>query len=63
MAGLSKQHFQAIADVIANVRSRYPEQDARLAVMGIERELAAYFTTQNPSFDRARFIEACEAER
>lgn len=48
LAGVSKQDFEAIA--AAACKHAVPE--------GFVRELASYFTTQNPRFSPERFVAA-----
>jgi len=49
---LSKQHFQAIADIL----SYHGATDAMV------QDFADYFATENPRFDRVRFIKAVKGE-
>lgn len=49
---MSKRHFERIAAIIARARD---EGDAATADR-IAADLAAYFATANPRFDRERFI-------
>lgn len=56
MAGLSKQHFNAIADIL-----KYSQKDEN-GFIGIEcliRDLGNYFKSQNPNFDEIRFRKDC----
>ncbi len=50
MAGLTKQHFTAIANAINEAQGDYNE---------LVNKLIEYFKTQNPNFDETKFKEAC----
>lgn len=52
---LTRKHFQAIADIIAQAQKR---DDACVAYQ-IALNLCILFKVENPSFDRARFLRAC----
>lgn len=66
---MSKRHFEAIARIIrtqveAIEQSGDPKssQYSRTVASGIEfvaRGLADAFASENPRFDRARFLQAC----
>lgn len=59
---LTRQHYKAIAEMI---RKQYKNEStsvavyARPAVIEIARELADYFASDNPLFDRNKFMAAC----
>jgi len=51
--GLTKKHFKRIAEEI-NTEILKENNAEKLAV-----KLAEYFATENPNFDRQRFLTAC----
>lgn len=59
---MTRKHFEAIAAIIA---TRVPfadpkhEEWAAAAVAELAENLAGYFATENPNFDRHRFLKAC----
>jgi len=63
MAGLTKQHFEAIAEIIRK-NAFTPNKVIRLYSDGEKepssflKELCNYFETQNPNFNASRFREA-----
>ena len=59
-ATLTKRHFIAIAKVLAEHESKGNTDD--VARRCIARDLASYFNTQNPLFDRSRFLTAAKVE-
>jgi len=68
---MTKKHYVAIAKTMAALRAAYcPENrpghniDAgyRQATTDVSEELATYFASENPRFDRARFLTACGLE-
>ena len=60
MAGLSKQHFSRIAEII-RINTYTQENDGYryCSVETIIQEIADYFKTQNPLFNENRFKKAC----
>jgi hypothetical protein len=59
---LSKRHFEAIAAIIA--ANRHRSSSIELFRMGVVMdELADYFSSQNPRFDRQHFVDACTKYR
>lgn len=65
---LSKKHYQAIARAIHEARKDTAPTNAspqrELWIEGaIVRNIANTLQADNPRFDRARFIEACETGR
>lgn len=60
---MPKKHYQAIAAIIAEEWNRKREHvdyyGAQTALRHAAGKLAAYFATENPRFDRARFLAAC----
>jgi len=69
---LTRKHYQAIAGIIANQDPpRTAEQlfktvwiDGKVyALDNLTIDLAAYFKTDNPNFDRQRFYKAAGTER
>jgi len=63
---LTQKDFKAVADVIANNHTHLDDCDADYYQGGrydsansIAGQLADYFATQNPRFDRSRFMQAC----
>ena len=64
---MTKKHYEAIAAIIASTRNNatlYPSNGhARGETLEVTASrLADYFTTDNPRFDRARFLQACGVE-
>lgn len=59
MAGLTKQHFKAIAEIINgfNIRKFNIENDTNILIL--INQLSDYFKSQNPLFDENRFKKAC----
>ena len=69
--GLTKQHFEAIAEILRSEvylddaykkdRSISKEmiEENHETVLRIVDKLISYFKTQNPQFEEARFKEAC----
>lgn len=58
---MTRKHFEAIAKII-NARLAWADavQYGYIdATQKIANEMADYFATQNPNFDRARFLKAC----
>lgn len=64
---MTRKHFRAIADAVAEAR-RANDYDTTEPTAGIDavddvaRNLADSLRQFNPSFDRARFLEACGVE-
>lgn len=54
----TRKHFKAVAKIIAGNRG----QGVEYTLDNIASELADYFATQNPRFDRNRFMKACAVE-
>ena len=54
----SKKDYEAVATVISRVVEAYDYPP--VSVMEVARGLAEYFAADNPRFDRARFLGACE---
>jgi hypothetical protein len=50
---MGKKMYEAVAAIIRNARTKGDLRD----------RLADYFESQNPAFDRIRFIEACEKKK
>lgn len=61
---MTRKHFEAIAAIIAN-RKGWPDstiqfdQGYETALDHIEDDLADYFETVNPNFNRDKFLKAC----
>ncbi len=57
---MTKKHYQAIAVILLHhkkcIDSGFEPKQT------IAHDLADYFTTDNPRFDRSRFLEACGIE-
>ena len=51
---MTKKDFQAFADIINKLIDDYYSAAWRVA-----EDMADYFETRNPRFDRGRFFEAC----
>lgn len=61
---MSKKDYQAMARVLYSVRRFAPYEGGQEHMLSeVTREVANVFAADNPRFDRARFIEACETGR
>jgi len=60
MAGMTKRHFQAIANVIASYGPAPATGDPEHLRRQIASDLATICRGENPQFDRQRFLKACE---
>lgn len=66
---MTKKHFEAIAAIILDERPAtlwgmtddYSDGN-RDGIKTIAERLADYFATENPQFNRARFLAACGVE-
>lgn len=60
---LMKKDFKVIAEIIAdNTGELHNENCNHYMIVGrnwLVQELANYFTTQNPRFNRQKFLDAC----
>ena len=58
---LTRKDFKAVAEIIETERDVWEckNSTARSALAQIARDLADYFATQNPRFDRQKFLNAC----
>jgi hypothetical protein len=64
---MTKKHFESIAAILARHKTWAPlgrsAKPVRGAIVGsLARDLADYFATENPRFDRYRFLRACGVE-
>jgi len=60
MAGLSKQHFEKIAEILNNLyNNTTPDSIYKSCVKDVTEDLSNYFKTQNPLFNENRFKKAC----
>lgn len=61
---MSRKHYEAVAEILAkNARFYEGAPDMyglgkREALVELTWDLAEYFTTENPNFDRQRFLKA-----
>ena len=61
---MSRKHYQAIADVLAEVVDEDPADRESVNVANwIAQRLADVFAADNPQFDRERFLKAGGARR
>jgi len=60
MAGMTKRHFQAIADCIASYGPAPATGDPEHLRRQIADSLATLCRKENPQFDRERFLKACQ---
>ncbi len=65
---LSRKHFEAVAAVLDGQRRVGPNLDEwdagwEQSRSDLAAELAAYFATENPNFDRVRFLTASGVAR
>lgn len=61
---VTKKDFKVIAEIIKHEYTRYDETglddfEGKLTTASIAGQLSEYFTTQNPNFDRQKFLDAC----
>lgn len=59
MAGLTKQHFNAIADIMRKHCTSTNDLKFKDELKTVCEDLAFYFKKQNALFNRERFIKAC----
>jgi hypothetical protein len=65
---LSRKHYCAVAAIIADKVAMFPNDAgashvqivARAALAHVAQDLTDYFASDNPAFDRARFLAACK---
>lgn len=57
---MSKKDYQAIARAIHRTHQEVPGPGASLVLRNVADNIAVVLSIDNPLFDRARFIEACE---
>ena len=55
---MTKKHYEAIAAIIGQAAT-YPKHNH---LWMIREDLADYFATDNPKFNRTRFLQACGIE-
>ena len=56
---MTKKHFQAMADCINTVGKNNQNKGYPFVLLPVAQEMADYFATINPRFDRAKFMSAC----
>lgn len=58
---MTRKHFEALAAMVRDLASTTadPTQAVDIAVRDHADTLAKFCATQNPNFDRARFLKAC----
>jgi uncharacterized protein YqgQ len=56
----SKRDYEAVAAIFARQRELKGDPKRVQMIEIISHELADYFAAENPRFDRARFLQACE---
>lgn len=60
MAGLTKQHFEKIANIINRTSHLNEIEEERTTdTNDLISFISDYFKSENPNFDEKRFIEAC----
>ena len=63
MMSLTRKHFKAIAEIVKNwsfdVKYNHIKLTETETIERIKTRLADYFATENPNFDRQRFLKAC----
>lgn len=63
MTQLKKKHYEAIAEVLRINRSLCkPNPTMQTAIDGVAGSMANYFATENPKFDRKKFLKLCGFE-
>lgn len=55
---LSRKHFEAIAGILREQHTGNPNTHDYLVMYDTAMDLANYFATENPHFDRERFLKA-----
>lgn len=56
---LTRQHYKAIAAIIKENTSHVNPQFLFIPTQELVEFLSNYFTTDNPNFDRDKFLAAC----
>lgn len=62
---MTKKHFEAIAEIVANIPGGFDHiagNDTKNARKALANELADYFQRENARFDRAKFLKACNVK-
>ena len=57
---LTRKHFNAIAEIIRMDKGMYSDGEHMRQLIG--RELASLCLQENPRFDHARFLTACDID-
>ena len=60
--GLTKKNYVAIAKIIKERKEDIIDQAIVYGIEFITQDLADYFATDNPLFDKKRFLIACGVE-
>lgn len=55
---LSRKHFEVIAEILRDQHVGDPNTHDYLVIYDTAHDLAGYFATENPNFDRERFLKA-----
>ena len=55
---MTKKHFEAIAAILARRQRDYDSQQSDNDIRLVAEDLANYFRSVNPNFDKARFLRA-----
>lgn len=56
---MTKKHFEAIAVLLRSQKAQARTSDENVTVCVRAAQLADLFQSENPRFDRARFLKAC----
>lgn len=59
---MSRKHYESLATVIRRVYKKFPEPndvETRVAIRTIVLAMCDLFKSDNPNFDREKFIRAC----
>ena len=61
---MTKKHYVAMAYILKDIRKADTDRgtEARDVLTYTAKALANYFASENPRFDRARFLAACGLE-
>jgi len=59
MTGLTKKHFKEIADIININAFDKEEVTPKENIIKLTEDLSEYFKTENPLFDKEKFLKAC----
>ena len=59
---MTKKHYEALARILSSQMCDAEMETCQHTVRLITRDIADYLATENPRFDRSRFLKACGLE-